>query len=111
MDRKKSPYHGTESYRNPAQTRWEAGPSGSPWDFHYGLLEEASVEARRHVGGEVWDHARKDGDVKDVPASSVMSFEGPRGGRVGPGDSAASFGAGFEGLAADGSPRNRDSHC
>lgn len=35
---------------------------------------QASLEARRYVGGEVWEHAQKNGYVPDVPAPSVMSL-------------------------------------
>jgi hypothetical protein len=35
---------------------------------------QASVDARRYVGGEVWDRAQKEGYVPDVPAPSVMSL-------------------------------------
>jgi ThiF family len=35
---------------------------------------QASVDARRYVGGEVWDRAKKDGYVPDVAAPSVMSL-------------------------------------
>ncbi|WP_083385724.1 ThiF family adenylyltransferase [Methylomonas sp. LWB] len=35
---------------------------------------QASLDARRYVGGEVWDHAQQNGYVPDVPAPSVMSI-------------------------------------
>ena len=36
--------------------------------------DEASIEARRYVGGEVWDRAKKEGYVPGVIAPSVMSL-------------------------------------
>ncbi len=35
---------------------------------------QASVDARRYVGGEVWERAQKEGYVPDIPAPSVMSL-------------------------------------
>jgi hypothetical protein len=35
---------------------------------------QASLDARRYVGGEVWDKAQSDGYIKDIPEPSVMSL-------------------------------------
>jgi hypothetical protein len=32
------------------------------------------LDARRYVGGEVWDKAQSDGYIKDIPEPSVMSL-------------------------------------
>jgi hypothetical protein len=36
--------------------------------------EQASLDARRYVGGEVWDKAQSEGYVKGIPNPSVMSL-------------------------------------
>jgi hypothetical protein len=35
---------------------------------------QASLDARRYVGGEVWDKAQSEGYIKDIPDPSVMSL-------------------------------------
>jgi hypothetical protein len=35
---------------------------------------QASLDARRYVGGEVWDKAKSDGYIKGIPDPSVMSL-------------------------------------
>ena len=35
---------------------------------------QASLDARRYVGGDVWEHAQQHGYVPDIPAPAVMSI-------------------------------------